>query len=111
MTRCIGDSLRLTDQRNCPSNVLPAFLALRMSRVFSGFLVISARRADRLLREKLFERVFAVRVRAFNRSYGGAELNMHLSLSQDMTPLSDFLQIMKDKGVHGVPAGIERGTI
>jgi len=73
--------------------------------------VISARRADKLLREKLSERVFAVRVRAFNRSYGGAELNMHLSLSQDMTPLADFLKTMKDKGLHGVTAGVERGTI
>jgi hypothetical protein len=30
---------------------------------------LSARRAARLLREKLFERVYAVRVRAFARNY------------------------------------------
>jgi hypothetical protein len=85
--------------------------AVRVQLTQAPWRVISARRADRLLREKLFERVFAVRIRAFNRSYGGAELNMHLSLSQDMTPLADFLRIMKDKGLHGVTAGLERGTI
>jgi len=84
---------------------------LRTQLAHAPWRVISARRADKLLREKLFERVFAVRVRAFNRSYGGAELNMHLSLSQDMTPLADFLKTMKDKGLHGVTAGLERGTI
>jgi hypothetical protein len=84
---------------------------LRAQLAKAPWRVISARRADKLLREKLFDRVFAVRIRSFNRSYGGAELNMHLSLSQDMTPLKDFLQVMKDKGLHGVTAGLERGTI
>ncbi len=84
---------------------------LRAQLAKAPWRVISARRADKLLREKLFERVFAVRVRSFNRSYGGAELNMHLSLNQDMTPLEEFLKVMNEKGLHGVTAGLERGTI
>jgi hypothetical protein len=73
--------------------------------------VLSARRANQILREKLFERVFAVRVKSFARSYGGAELNMHFSISQDMAPLQRFLGIIKDKGLHGITAELERGTV
>ena len=47
------------------------------------FRVISASRAFRLLHEKLFERVFALRVKAFNWTFRGAEIDMHLSLSSD----------------------------
>jgi len=58
-----------------------------------------------------FPRTFAVRVKSFARSYGGAELNMHFSISQDMTPLQRFLDIVKDKGLHGITAELERGTV
>lgn len=51
----------------------------------AGWYVLSARRADNLLREKLFERVCAVRVRAFARDYRSAELDMHFSLAQDLS--------------------------
>lgn len=73
--------------------------------------VLSARRANQILRERLFERVFAVRVKSFARSYGGAQLNMRFSLSQDMTPLQRFLGIIRDKGLHGITAELERGTV
>ena len=73
--------------------------------------VISARRADNLLREKLFDRVFAVRVRAFARNYRNAELDMHFSLKQDLTPLQDFLDLLKTHGLHGLTARLERGQV
>lgn len=73
--------------------------------------VLSARRADRLLRERLFERVYAVRVRAFARNYRNAELDMHFSLREDLTPLRDFLINLKDRGIHGLAVDLERGVV
>jgi len=73
--------------------------------------VISARKADLLLRERLFERVFAVRVRAFARNYRNAELDMHFSLKEDLTPLEEFLEILKSHGLHGLTARLERGLV
>ena len=72
---------------------------------------ISARKADRLLRGMLFERVYAVRVRSFARNYRNAELDMHLSISQDLTRLSDFLSLIKNTGLHGVTGHLERGLV
>jgi hypothetical protein len=72
---------------------------------------LSARRADRLLREKLFERVYAVRVRAFARNYRNAELDMHFSLAQDLTPLKVFLASAKERGLHGLAVDLERGVL
>lgn len=73
--------------------------------------VLSARRADRLLRELLFARAYALRVRGFARNYGGAELDMHFSLSRDLTPLAEFLQVLRDHGLPGLVARLERGTL
>jgi hypothetical protein len=73
--------------------------------------VISARRANLLLREKLFDRVFAVRVRAFARNYRNAELDMHFSLAEDLTRLEDFLELLKTHGLHGLTARLERGLV
>ncbi len=73
--------------------------------------VISARRANLLLREKLFDRVFAVRVRAFARNYPNAELDMHFSLKEDLTRLEEFLDLLKTRGLHGLTAHLERGLV
>ena len=75
----------------------------------ADWYVLSARRADRLLREKLFERVFALRVRNFARAFGGAELDMHFSMSQDLTPLPEFLAMLRDRGPQAVSTILERG--
>jgi len=73
--------------------------------------LISATKADRLLRELLFDRVYAVRVRAFARNYRNAELDMHFSLSRDLTSLGDFLAVVRDRGLHGVTAQLTAGLI
>lgn len=73
--------------------------------------VLSARRADRLLRELLFDRVYAVRVRAFARNYRNAELDMHFSLRNDLTPLRVFLANLQERGLHGLAVDLERGVI
>jgi hypothetical protein len=73
--------------------------------------VLSARRADQLLREKLFDRAYALRVRGFARNYPGAELDMHFSLSQNLSPLSEFLAELRERGMPGLVTRLERGTL
>lgn len=77
----------------------------------ADWYALSARRADKLLREKLFDRVYAVRVRAFARNYRNAELDMHFSLAQDLTPLKAFLQSARERGLHGLAVDLERGVV
>lgn len=72
---------------------------------------MSARRAAAVMRDKLFERVYAVRVRAFARNYRNAELDMHFSLTHDLTPLADFLKSARERGIHGLAVDLERGVI
>lgn len=71
--------------------------------------VLSARRADKLLREKLFERVYALRIRGFAQQFRGAELDMHFSLSQDLTPLDTYLHKLRESGYPMVTTMLERG--
>lgn len=77
----------------------------------ADWYVLSARRANNLLREKLFDRVYAVRVRAFARNYRNAELDMHFSLSQDLTPLQVFLASARERGLQGLAVDLERGIV
>lgn len=71
--------------------------------------VLSARKADKLLREKLFERVYALRIRGFAQQFRGAELNMHFSLSGDLTPLDVYLHTLRESGYPMVTTLLERG--
>jgi hypothetical protein len=77
----------------------------------ADWYVLSARRADALLRRLLFERVYAVKVRAFARNYPNAELDMHFSLAQDLTPLRRFLAIVREDGLHKMLGLLERGDL
>jgi hypothetical protein len=72
--------------------------------------ILSARRADRLLRSLLFERVFAMRVRGFAQQFRNAEL-LHFSLSQDLTKLPEFLKLLRDHGVQRATSMLERGDV
>jgi hypothetical protein len=72
--------------------------------------VLSARRADKLLREQLFERAYALRVRGFAMNYRGAELDMHFSVTSDLNLLEDMLRILRDDGLHALSVYLERGT-
>jgi hypothetical protein len=64
--------------------------------------VISATKADKMLRTLLFERVYAVRVPRFAANYRNAEIDMHFSLHEDLTPLKEFLGLLKTRGLHGI---------
>lgn len=75
------------------------------------FRLISARRAYNLLRDKLFERVFALKVPRFNQSYRHAEIDMHFSISQELTPLRTFLEILARESLHVLNVRLDRGEI
>jgi hypothetical protein len=77
----------------------------------AGWRVISARRASELLKTLLFARVYALRVRGFAMNYRGAEVDMHFSVSRDLQPLSELLQILRDHGLPGLSVRLERGTL
>lgn len=77
----------------------------------SEFRVISARRANDLLRDKLFERVHALRLRGFNQLFRGAEINMHLSLTAEMVPYAGFLKLLTDRGPLELALRLDRGEI
>ena len=70
----------------------------------------SARRAHQLLREKLFQRAYALRVPRFAMNYRGAELDMHFSISTDLHQLEDMVRILREDGLHGLSVYLERGT-
>jgi len=94
-----------------PDEVRDALDGFREQIDAAQWHVLSARRADQLLREKLFERVYAVRVRGFARNYPNAELDMHFSLKTDLTPLLKFLNGIKQDGLNKAMVQLERGTM
>ncbi len=88
----------------------PAF-ATAYDRIRSAtWYVLSARRADLLLHHRLFERVYALRIPGFTRQFGGAEVDMHFSLSQDLVTLREFLQVLRVDGQGKITSMLERGT-
>jgi len=63
-----------------------------LERMSEGeFRVISATKAERLLHQLLFDRVYAIRVPRFVQA---TQVNMHFSLSQDLAPLERFLDLL-----------------
>jgi len=75
----------------------------------ADWYILSARRADQLLRRYLFERVYALKVRNFARAFSGAEVDMHFSLSRDLIPLKEFLEVLRDQGSTAITTRLERG--
>ena len=75
------------------------------------FRVLSARRAYSLMREKLFERVQALKVRSFNRVFRNAEIDMHLSLSTEMIAFEQFLTLLAERGPVELALRLDRGEI
>lgn len=73
--------------------------------------VISAQRAYTLLHSRLFDRVFAVRTRNFNQAFKNAEIDMHLSLREDMTSLEEMLDMLAREGSQAVVGRATRGLI
>ena len=64
-----------------------------------------------LLRDLLFDRVFAVRVPRFNQNYRNAEIDMHFSISQELTPVATFLEILDRDSLQVLAVRLDRGEI
>ncbi|MGH9890708.1 MAG: hypothetical protein ACREA0_01730 [bacterium] len=84
---------------------------IRQRIAASKFRVISASRAERILQEKLFERVFALRQRAFTAAFRNAEIDMHLSLSAEMVPVQDFLRTVASESPQRLTVLLYRGDV
>jgi hypothetical protein len=96
------------------------WMALQLTAAFSmtydavrsaAWYVLSARKADKLLRELLFDRVYALKIRGFAQQFRRAELDMHFSLRDDLVPLNQFLETLRDQGLTVVASMLERGTV
>lgn len=87
----------------------PAYERTRARMSEARWFVLGAKKADKLLRELLFERVFALRMRNFSRQFRQAELDMHFSLSRDLTPLTTYLAMLSEHGYPRITTLLERG--
>lgn len=88
---------------------LPVFEDTARRIASAEWFILSARRADRLLRDTLFDRVYALRIRGFAQAFRGAELDMHFSLSRDLLPIRRFLSTLREGGSTKVTTLLERG--
>ena len=86
------------------------FVETRERIAEAAWYILSARRADALLRSLLFERVYALKVRGFAQTYRRAEVDMHFALATDLTPLSTFFEQLHSEGPTKVASLLERGT-
>jgi hypothetical protein len=110
--RSVEDRIIARIVASAPGSVVSASVDEFADRIRSApWRLLSARKAKRLLQELLFERVYAVRVRAFARNYRNAEVDMHFSLDSDMTSIDDFLRRVKERGIHGITALLTAGHI
>jgi hypothetical protein len=79
--------------------------------VRAQWYMLSARKADKLLRTLLFDRVYALRIRGFAQQFRAAELDMHFSLASDLVPLREFLALLREGGLAKVTTLMERGEL
>ncbi|HEX6575006.1 MAG TPA: hypothetical protein VF042_08530 [Gemmatimonadaceae bacterium] len=90
---------------------LPVF-SYNFKRIYDApWYILSAERAARLMRDKLFERVFALSIRNFTRVFPGAEVDMHFSLKSDLTRLPVFFETLRDEGREKVATLLSRGDL
>ena len=76
------------------ADYLPQFRPIFDRMPEGQFRVISAKKASKLLLEKLFQRVHALSLKSFTRKFRNAEVDMHFSLSEELTPVLTFLQLL-----------------
>jgi hypothetical protein len=89
----------------------PVFVTTLAAIRQAPWYVLSARRAFALLTTKLFDRVFALRIRGFAQQFRSAELDMHFSLKDDLTPLEAFFGTLRKEGQTKVASLLERGSM
>jgi hypothetical protein len=75
---------------------LPLFEPI-LGRMPEGhFRVLSATRAMDLLKDSLFQRIHALSLKAFTRKFRNAEVDMHFSLTGELTPVRTFLEFTRE---------------
>jgi hypothetical protein len=74
------------------------------------FRVISASKTYQLLRDKLFERVHALSLKSFTRRFRNAEVDMHLSLSTELTPARTFFELLVKESPQKFAVMLYRGA-
>lgn len=98
----VVDRLRAPDHRERFSSLI--------ERMPEGkFRIISARKAYNLLREKLFDRVHALSLRGFTSKFRRAEVDMHFSLSTELTPIRVFFELLTSESPQRVAVSLDRG--
>jgi len=83
-------------ERLLASDQLPRFESILTRMPEGQFRVLSASRAIDLLKKHLFDRIHALSLKAFNRKFRNAEVDMHFSLTQDLTPVRTFLELTRE---------------
>jgi len=63
------------------------------------------------MKDKLFERVFALRQRAFTSAFRNAEIDMHFSLTREMVPVRDFLATVASESPQRVAVLLYQGEV
>ena len=61
--------------------------------------------------DRLFTRVHALRIPSFNRVFRNAEIDMHLSLSEEMIGFDEFLRTLAKRGSLELAVRLDRGEI
>jgi hypothetical protein len=115
----VSKSERVTGKRNIEDKVVELIVGKKsaaFTEVYNRiraapWYVLSARKADNLLRTLLFERVFAMKIRGFAQQFRGAELDMHFSLKKDLVTFKEFLHTLKEEGQTKMASLLERGTV
>jgi hypothetical protein len=87
----------------------PGFVEVQGRIEDGNWYVLSARRADKLLRAMLYDRIYALKVKSFVRQFPRAEVDMHFSFAQDLTPLDTYLHTLRESGYPMVTTLLERG--
>ncbi len=107
----VGNKRDFEDQvvEHCIKTQQPGFQETYQQIFHAHWYILSARKANKLLRELLFDRVYAMRIRGFAQQFRSAELDMHFSLSQDLVELREFLATLRGEGLTKVATLMERG--
>jgi hypothetical protein len=115
----ITKSSRVSNKRGVEDRLVQRIVAVRSpsfvqvyDRIRSAeWYVLSAMKADKLLRALLFDRVYALKIRGFVRQFRSAEVDMHFSLKGDLMPLRTALHILREEGQHKVTSLLSSGEV
>jgi hypothetical protein len=82
-------------ERLLASDQLPRFEPILRRMPEGQFRVLSASRAMDLLKTQLFDRIHALSLKAFTRKFRNAEVDMHFSLTRELTQVRAFLELTR----------------